>query len=233
MIRGWITRTEVASRLDLPEQVLVESVTAARCELLLAGVDDPHTEPERHLLGLGELVRLGELDSENAAAAVPEVAAAVTVAARRHDDLLDASLDAAALVLVAAGEHRALADLARLRARSRTDCRSRGTTAPVGCPDDVAVIPAVERRLLAGTTLFPGGIPPRWRGIDLEAHGLIAGPDSRLSLAVRWHGAHPAVLWEVDGAPITLHGESVDGTPWSTTQPRGEELWRLGRPTEP
>ena len=77
VIRGWVSRTDVASRLELPDQALVESVRAARCELLLAGVADPHTEPERHLLGVGELVRLGDLDGEDAVAAVPDVAAAV------------------------------------------------------------------------------------------------------------------------------------------------------------
>ena len=77
VVRGWITRTDVASRLDLPERALVEAVRAARCELLLAGVADPETEPERHLLGVGELVRLGDLDTRGAVEAVPHVAAAV------------------------------------------------------------------------------------------------------------------------------------------------------------
>ena len=109
VVRGWITRTDVASRLDLPESALVEAVRAARCELLLAGVADPETEPERHLLGVGELVRLGDLDTRGAAEAVPHVAAAVGATARRRHDLAPSlALDAAGVVLAAAGETRAL-----------------------------------------------------------------------------------------------------------------------------
>ncbi len=46
----------------MPEQALVDAVRAARCELLLDGVADVDAEPERHLLGLCELLRLGDLD---------------------------------------------------------------------------------------------------------------------------------------------------------------------------
>jgi hypothetical protein len=91
---------------------------------------------------------------------------------------------------------------------------------------DVAAIPAVERRVVAGSRLFPGGIPDRWRGHDLEAHRLVAGPASRVSVAIRWHGANVAALWEVDGEPIKLSA-TVGVAPWSTTLPRGEALWRL------
>ena len=113
VVRGWISRTDVASRLDLPEPALVEAVRAARCELLLVGVADPDVEPERHLLGVGELVRLGDLDTSGAVEAVPSVAAAVAATARRGHDLTPAALDAAGVVLAMAGEYRALDDLRR------------------------------------------------------------------------------------------------------------------------
>ncbi len=76
--------------------------------------------------------------------------------------------------------------------------------------------------------LFPSGIPERWRGHDFEAHDLLAGPASRLSLAVRWHGADAAVLWEVAGEPVTLTS-TVGAWPWSSAQPRGEVLWQFAR----
>jgi hypothetical protein len=57
---------------------------------------------------------------------------------------------------------------------------------------------------------------------------LVAGPQSRVSLAVRWHGADAAVLWEVEGEPVVL-STSVDAT-WTSSHPRGETLWRLAGP---
>ena len=68
----------------------------------------------------------------------------------------------------------------------------------------IEVVAAVERLIAAGSVLFPDGIPPAWLGANFEAHGLVAGPSSRLSLAVRWHGPNAAVLWEVTGDPVTL-----------------------------
>ena len=220
----------MASRLDLPEQTLVEAVRAARCELLLGGVADAATEPERHLLGLGELVRLGDVDARHAIAVAPRVATAASAALRRDDRLGSAALDAAAVVLAAAGERRALADLARIRSVGND-----GPTAaagPVEDRDDVAVIPNVERRLVADGVLFPDGVPERWRGHDVEAHRLVAGPESRLSLALRWHGANAAVLWEIDGEPVTIR--SAAGTsPWSSAQRRGEALWPMPAAVDP
>jgi hypothetical protein len=221
--RGWISRTDVASRLDLPEPALVEAVRAARCELLLAGIADRDVEPERHLLGVGELVRLGDVDMAGAVEVVPAVAAAVAATARRGHDLAAAALEAAGVVLAMAGECRALADLARLHPGSTGDG---GGKEEIVASDDVALIPTVERRLVAGSKLFPGGIPPTWRGTNFEAHRLVAAPDSRLSLAVRWHGADAAVLWEIHGTPVVLSSR-VGGKPWSTTDLRGEALWRL------
>ncbi len=45
-----------------------------------------------------------------------------------------------------------------------------------------------------------------------------------LSFAVRWHGARPAVLWEMEGdRPFTLTCSEIDPN-WSTTERRGEAL---------
>jgi hypothetical protein len=94
------------------------------------------------------------------------------------------------------------------------------------------VVPTVERRLVADAVLFPHGVPERWRGRDVEAHGLLAGPESRLSLALRWHGANVAVLWEIDGEPVTIRS-AAGTTPWSSAQRRGEVLWRMPAGAEP
>ena len=41
-------------------------------------------------------------------------------------------------------------------------------------------------------------------------------------MAVRWHGARPALLWEAS-APMRLTCTGLDPT-WSSTEPRGEAL---------
>ncbi len=87
--RGWISRTDAASRLDLPDATLVEAVRAARCEALLCGPPDLEADPERFLLTIGELVRMGELDERSLGAVVEDVARG-----RQRDDPLGAALAA-------------------------------------------------------------------------------------------------------------------------------------------
>ncbi|HVX17722.1 MAG TPA: hypothetical protein VHA73_06795 [Acidimicrobiales bacterium] len=80
---------------------------------------------------------------------------------------------------------------------------------------------AGEHRAARELTLCPAW-PSEWRGSGLEAHGIRFGA-SAVSFAVRWHGERPAVLWEVDGPPVTLRS-GLDPT-WSTVEHRGETLW--------
>lgn len=224
--RGWRALAERAGRLELPDDRPIDAVVAARCELLLTGPPPVDDDPVRFVIALAELVRLDELDGAGAAASSDDVARAVEMIARGDGWAADAALDAAGVVLARAGERRALVDLRRLVGR-------RSPAAVPVLPDDAApgddidvlTVPAVERRLLRAAVLFPDGIPAAWRGAPVEAHGLVAGPASRLSFAVRWHGARPAVLWHVDGEPVTLTAPAVDAT-WASGQPSGEALWR-------
>ncbi len=69
--------------------------------------------------------------------------------------------------------------------------------------------------------------PTAWRGGNVEVHraATVAGP---LSFAIRWHGARPALLWDLEttgstAAPVTLSCPGLDPT-WTTTEPRGETL---------
>jgi len=79
--------------------------------------------------------------------------------------------------------------------------------------------------------LFPTGIDRSWWGSNFEAHGLRAGPAHRVSVAVRWHGERPAVLWEVEGAPgLTLTGGAHDPT-WRSSEAAGEALLIPPNPT--
>ena len=103
-------------------------------------------------------------------------------------------------------------DLARIRAGRAARRRTRPASA-----DGVRAVAAIERRLAADGVLLPAGIPTAWLGQDFEAHGLPIGPASTVSFAVRWHGEHAAVLWEVDGDPVELTAPAVDAS------------WRDGR----
>ncbi len=128
--RGWVALAERASRLVLPDEGDVERVVAARCELLLAGPPDAAVDPAGYLLGVGELVRMGEVDDPTAL--VPDVAAAVEAIARSDGRDVAAALDAAAMILHRAGEHRALLDLGAIRLGIRDDPRPETDRAQIG-----------------------------------------------------------------------------------------------------
>jgi hypothetical protein len=213
--RGWLAQTQRASRLHLPEPALVEAVTTARCELLLNGPSRDGGDPSSVLLGIAELVRLGQ----QPAIWVPDVAAELERLARSGAQIPAGVVEGAARVLHAAGDHRAVEDLRRLKLPTPSD----------GHDDEIPAAPGrvpcwVERRLVVSdeytARLMPSGFPAAWLGVDFEAHGLAIGLASTLSFAVRWHGERPAVLWEVTGSPMAL---SHDG--WSTAQLSGEALW--------
>jgi hypothetical protein len=93
------------------------------------------------------------------------------------------------------------------------------------------VLPALVHDRLARltrcdtVTLLPDGLPADWLGASCEAHGIAVGAHHRVSFAVRWHGERPAVLWEIDGPSGLVLRSGVDGT-WSTTDERGEALWK-------
>lgn len=224
VVRGWLAQTQRASRLLLPDVAVVEAVTAARCELLLNG--PAATEPidaATFILGVAELVRLGE----HASIWVPDIATQLERWARSGTQIGAAgAIEAAARVLHAAGEHRAVDDLGRMNLASRLDASNELPTEP-------GLVPVwVERHLVISdehvAQLMPGVFPPAWLGVDFEAHGLPIGLASTLSFAIRWHGDRPAVLWEVSGAPMPLtHGS------WTTGQLTGEALWPPVTPQPP
>jgi hypothetical protein len=212
VVRGWQAQTERASRLRLPDASLAQSVTAARCELLLNGPSGDD-DPSAMLLGIAELVRLGQTP----AIWVPKIAAVLERLARSGAAIAAGVLDGAARVLHAAGEHRAVDDLRRLVVSSAADSEA--------MPTSPGSVPAwVERQLVTSddfaARLLPGGFDPAWLGVDFEAHGLAIGLASHLSFAIRWHGDRPAVLWEITGPPMSLRYDD-----WSTVELTGEALW--------
>jgi hypothetical protein len=62
-----------------------------------------------------------------------------------------------------------------------------------------------------------------WLGQPVAVHRLPTIGGS-LSFALRWHGARPAVLWDVEGDhPFTLTCSAIDPS-WSTSEQRGDVL---------
>ena len=219
--RGWVALAERAGRVVLPDERSSELLVEARCDVLLVGPPALDEDPAGFLLGVAELVRMGELDASATSLLVPDVAEAIHEIAARPGWDVDAALDAAAVVLAAAGERRAVADVVRITA-------GRSPSSLPGEAQGIRVVPVLERRLASGTVLLPGGIPDAWRGAGFEAHGLQVGPASTVSFAVRWHGEHAAVLWEVSGDPVELSAPAVDPA-WRTSAPTGDALWRTDR----
>jgi hypothetical protein len=201
---------------------MVEAVTAARCELLLdgpaGGADLESVDATTFLLGVGELVRLGDA----ASIWVPDVVTVLERSARRRTAIGHGAVEAAARVLHAAGEHKAVDDVGRMHFEVTED---RGPDDDHAMPAEPGRIPSwVERHLVISddrvARLMPESFPSSWLGVDFEAHGLAIGLASTLSFAIRWHGDRPAVLWEVTGAPMPLTYDT-----WTTGQLSGEALW--------
>jgi hypothetical protein len=140
-------------------------------------------------------------------------------------DAVDAALAHAAWMLRAAGEEAAAAEL-RPDGSAPAPLRAR----PIGA-DPVAGVVAELDRVAAetddGVDLFAGW-DAGWLGTAVEVTDLPTR-FGRLSFALRWHGARPALLWEVErweGASLAtpeLRATAVDPT-WSVRSLSGEAL---------
>lgn len=73
-----------------------------------------------------------------------------------------------------------------------------------------------------------GGWTPTWRGVPLEAHD-VPTRFGQVSVAVRWHGDRPALLWELRPWPVegvrapVWRATRVDPA-WTSDAPAGEAL---------
>lgn len=219
--RGWFAQVDRNVRLVLP--AFGEDVVRERCTLLLEGVPTPE-DPTGFLLGLRELVRLGERPGPW----VEEVSVSVEGIARglRHREVpweADAALGAAAEVLRRAGEDRGARDVVTVRRRLGPVEPAPGTP-----PAGVALLAWVEGLVVQDdgdrADLVPG-FPVDWLGQGVEAYRVPVGA-AEVSFAVRWHGERPALLWECSG-PLHLTCARLDPA-WSSDATRGEAL--LGVP---
>ena len=145
-------------------------------------------------------------------------------AAARYTEAVAEAIEAAARIgaavpvesverlLVAAGQDRAARDLRRLDLHP-AEPSAEGLRAELVADhgDDLVVAP---------------GFRSAWRGGPLAVYGLPTrfGP---VSYAVRWHGARPALLWELESRPaqepITVTVPALDKG-WSSDQASGEAL---------
>ena len=240
VVRGWVNASEKASRVSFAAQ----SLTAARCTMLLASareIDELFAnDPVLAVLCVAERVRMGEL----AAAWLSEVALAIEAVARSRTAaplasraLSSRALSAAVRVLALAGEDQGAHDASMLwdsmLRRGLADTSHASDYATTLSPLARAAVEAAatEERLVRAVSpdearVFSDGIASSLRGTNFEAHGLPAGPLHRVSLAVRWHGENPALLWEVDGPPGLRLSSGVDPR-FATSEPRGEALLRM------
>jgi len=222
VVHGWLSTCERASRLTLPDQSLVESVTAARCAALLEPLPSPDEEPAMFLVTLAQLVRMGEPTDPWLA----DVAAATERVFRKGSGswVDHAAVGAARQILSIAGEQRAIGDLDRAEARWKPSARGDQTPAALG---DISVVPMVEQMLAdRHGALLPGGLARNWAGVNFDVHGLPIDTPTGLgsvSYAIRWHGARPAVLWETTGS-AALSSPTL-APDWATAEPAGEALW--------
>jgi hypothetical protein len=230
VVRGWLATVERAGRMLLPDAALSERVVTERCELALGGPVPPDDDPVAFLLGVGQLVRMGE----QADPWLPDLAYGVELAVKEsaRDWSFAAALEAADGVLETASDTRARADLASVRAWAKAD-----TTLPAMEPSDPArLIAWVEHRLAtrrAGVVqLLPEGLPVDWVGSNFEVYGVPTSAESTVSFAIRWHGDRPAALWEQSGPPVQL-ASPVLAPDWSSSEVKGETLWPALQGVEP
>lgn len=148
-------------------------------------------------------------DQKTAVRFVEAVAEAVEAAARVGSAV---PVDPVDRLLIAAGQDRAAQDLRRLHL-------------------DAAEPPAegLRSELVADhgeDLLVAPGFRPAWRGGSLAVYGLPTRFGT-LSYAVRWHGARPALLWELDSRPgqepVVVRAPGLDES-WSSREPTGETL---------
>lgn len=231
--RGWLQVVETASRVvcaDEPLASLIADVNSARCELLIAGIDDPATGPLEALVAGLELVRLGENPYIWIDELVPLAERCFADADRHPRFMLAHAAAGLQSMLARAGETRAVRDAARAWQRAiRRNTPSSGSGWSAAPPGHR--IASFEAQLLSLDAdnvgvLMPFGFPDAWRGVNFEAHGLAGPMGARIGFAVRWHGENAAVLWESSSADVRL-ASGVDAA-WSNEgKSAGDSLWRV------
>lgn len=221
VVRGWEKACDLASRINVPDHTIVAGVARLRSDLLL-GVGTGESAVE--------LVRMGEIHPDSILHVVDVAQARVRHEKRSKVLRWDTRhvLLTAASACVKLGDETAAGDIGsawlRFADRPMQDL-------PLEMPEGLAAIAWIEELLASGSPsggecrFLEHGIPEPWWGTSFEVHHLPADPFRDVSYAVRWHGARPAILWEISGAP----GLVVSNGAWHSTDSTGETL--LDAPT--
>lgn len=222
VVRGWETACDVASRFVLPDHTVVAGICRVRSDLLLSGVLDDDAAAV-------ELVRLGETWSDSILDVVESVTRRLKSEKKSRVLAWDTPhlLSTAARACMLLDDDRAAGDVTA--AWSRLADRPVAEP-PLEVPTGLSAVAWAETLVARATPsgdrcdLFPWGIPQTWWGANFEAHGLVAGPRHTVSLAVRWHGDRPALLWETTGERgLVLTGGDADRE-WTSVETSGETL---------
>jgi hypothetical protein len=219
-----------------------------------AAIEVVRAAPGQALAALGRHWDLTR-DEDLAVEATLPIAAAVAVLGGTSDPeelrSAQAALPAVVRLLRAVGEERAAADVEALAGTLEPpsapspslgdllrDATGTWTWAgPTGAHDpsrNAALVRLVRDLLVADgddpsaphqhLDLSPS-VPEAWLGQGWEVHDLPTR-HGLLSYAVRWHGARPALLWQldpVDGAAVVVRAPGLDPT-WHSASPVGEAL---------
>lgn len=226
VLNGWAAACEVTSRMVLPDQSLCSRLIAVRSRLLL-DVADLDVGAEHAVI---ERIRLGDFSSDS----ILDVVRVVDRRIKHERKSSWLAWDTAHLLATAASvcaqhnEDAAVDDIARAWLRLVDHPVE---PIPDEAPEDHLLVAWLESLLAQPSAsggvvnLLPRGVPEPWWGQNFECHRLVADPRRQVSYAVRWHGARPAVLWEVHGQPgLLLTGGHADSS-WSSTEASGEALF--------
>lgn len=216
VVRGWETACDAAGRITVPDHTIVAGIARMRSDLLLGvGADNAAIE----------LVRLGEIHADSVLDVVDTVQQRLKEEKRAKVLRWSTKnlLLTAAWACVKLGDDTAAGDIggAWLRLADRP-----AQELPPEMPEGLAGIAWAEEVLVSGSPsggecgILSHGIPEPWWGASFDVRQLPADPVRTVSYAVRWHGARPALLWEVSGAPgiVLSHGG------WHSTDESGEAL---------
>lgn len=231
--RGWSTALDRASRLVLPDRQHCEAVARIRADLLIdlgSDFSDLADNQVAYVLTLVELQRLGENIDQHLVGLVDAVESLLAAHSRSAHIGWDVerALFGAQRLFHALVETRAVADVAASHFRLGPVSED-PSDFPSDMPSGICGIAWLEDQLVSprrdGTAaILSRSIPNRWLGVDMEAHSLTADATRLVSCALRWHGEHPALLWEVVGPPgLHLSAGRFDST-WSSNQSSGETL---------
>lgn len=246
VVRGWTTMCEQSSRFVLPDQVggrlLTDRIDRAKSDIILnlRDNDAPWRDADalaRWLLARFHAHRMGAGSTEP-----DDVAAAVErIIARSKRSGLDCVRSAAVrsgAIWLSSESPRVVDDIDRLASRKLGQSAHDIFTSPRievrSDTDGPELITAVEDSLavwMGGDvlSLCSDGVSSERLGSSFEAHGLAAPGSTKVSLAVRWHGANAAVLWQIDGDRRFTLTSGVDRD-WSNAMAAGDALWRTGFP---